>query len=410
MAPRPARQPKLGRVIRRILAAGLLAAAVAAPASAADPGRWAETGRSTIPLYYYQGIASDPAKRLFFDGIYVGLYRTDPLLGETARNDDVIPPDVHARERYNHIGDIAWDAREGGRILLPLECYYPQSAPGTDDPGNPCRHGAFGVADPDTLQWRYYVKIDPAAMAKAMWVAVSPDGKLAWSGIGKDLYAFSLDDIKRANAAPDGPAIKPVRVLRNARPPSGVTGAAFYRGRFYVAGQDAPEGFQVWSIDLQTGERTLEIERKIVGDSEGLYFFEGLDGTLHWMIMPYNDEGPPTYGFQGTLLHFRPNPEAIPPEPPPAARPPKIRLSASPRHVRTGRSVRIRFGATLLRAGRDEPVKGAKIAFAGRSVTTGRKGTASLRVRPRGSGVQRARGTRSDLRTGKINIRVLPAR
>jgi hypothetical protein len=393
-------------VIRRLLAACLLVAAVAAPAQAADPGRWTEGSRSTIPLNYYQGIASDPARRLFFDGVYTGLYRTDPLLGETARNDDVIPPDVHARERYNHIGDIAWDAREGGRILLPLECYYPQSAPGTDDPGNPCRHGAFGVADPDSLQWRYYVKIDPAAMAKAMWVAVSPDGKLAWSGIGKDLYAFSLADVKPENAAPDGPAIKPVRILRNARPPSGITGAAFYRGRFYVAGQDSAEGFQVWSIDLETGQRTLEIERKIVGESEGLDFFEGLDGTLHWMIMPYNEEGPPTYGFQGTLLNFRPKPEAIPPDPPAPGRAPKIRLTASPRHVKAGRSVRIRFTA---RAG-EAPARGVKIAFSGRSVTTGGKGTGSLRVTPRGSGVQRARGTRADLRTGKINLRVLPRR
>ena len=86
--PRARRQPKLGQVIRRAIAACLLAAALAGPAHAADPDRWTETGRSAIPLNYYQGIASDPAKRLFFDGVYTGLYRTDPLLGETARNDD----------------------------------------------------------------------------------------------------------------------------------------------------------------------------------------------------------------------------------------------------------------------------------------------------------------------------------
>lgn len=394
-------------MIRWVLAAGLLAFLLSAPAHAADPGRWTETGLSTIPLNYYQGMASDPGKRLFFDGIYTGLYRTDPVLAETARNDEVIPPAVRARERYNHIGDIAWDAREGGRLILPLECYYPQSAPGTDDAGNPCRHGSFGVADPDTLQWRYYVKIDPAAMAKAMWVAVSPDGKLAWSGIGKDLFAFSMDDIKEANAAPDGPAIKPVRVLRNARPPSGITGAAFYRGRFYVAGQDAPEGFQVWSIDLETGARTLEIEKQIVGESEGLDVVQTLNGTLHWMIQPYNQSGPPTYGFEGTLLHFNPKPEAIPPEPKPA---PKIRLTATPRHVQSGRLVSIAFTAGTLRGGASEAVSGATISFSGRTVKTNAKGRATLRVRPGAAGVQRARGTRADLRTGKINIRVLPRR
>jgi hypothetical protein len=387
----------------------ILAAALLAPvAHAADPGRWTETGRSTIPLYYYQGVASDPAKRLFFNGVYTGLYRTDPLLGETARNDDVIPPDVHAREQYNHIGDIAWDAREGGRILLPLECYYPRAAPGQDDPNNTCNTGSFGVADPETLRWRYYVKIDPAAMAKAMWVAVSPDGKLAWSGIGKDLFAFSMDDISQANAAPAAPPIKPVRVLKNARPPSGITGAAFYKGKFYAAGQDAPEGFQVWSIDLETGERQLEIERDIVGESEGIDFFEGLGGSLHWMIQPYNQESVPTYGVSnGTILHFVPKGEAAAGPP---AKPAKISPTAAPRHLPSGVSTRVRFTARARVAGRMEPVNGAKVVFLGRSATTDRNGKASMKVRPTRSGVHRARLSRADLRPGKANIRVMPRR
>jgi hypothetical protein len=395
--------------MRRGALFAIVAAALLAPAAhAADPGRWTETGRSTIPLYYYQGVASDPARRLFFNGVYTGLYRTDPLLGETARNDDVIPPDVHAREQYNHIGDIAWDAREGGRILLPMECYYPRAAPGQDDPNNTCRTGSFGVADPETLRWRYYVKIDPAVMAKAMWVAVSPDGKLAWSGIGRDLFAFSIDDITEASAAPAGPAIKPVRVLKDARPPSGITGAAFYKGKFYAAGQDAPEGFQVWSIDLETGARQLEIEREVVGESEGLDAFEGLGGSLHWMIQPYNQESVPTYGVaNGTILHFVPKGEAAVGPP---AKPAKISLTAAPRHIPSGSSTRVRFTARARVAGRMEPVNGAKVAFLGRSATTGRDGKAALRVRPGASGVQRARVSRPDLRPGKANIRVMPPR
>ena len=391
----------------------LVAAALAPPASAADPGLWTETGVSTVPLYYYQGISSDPQRRIFFNGVYTGLYRTDPLLGETARNDDVIPPDVHAREQYNHIGDIAWDAREGGRILLPLECYYPRAAPGQDDPNNTCNTGSFGVADAETLRWRYYVKIDPGVMAKAMWVAVSPDGKLAWSGIGKDLFAFSMDDITEANAAPAGPAIKPVRVLRNARPPSGVTGAAFYRGKFYVAGQDAPEGFQVWSIDLETGARQLEIEKEIVGESEGIDFFEGLGGTLHWMILPYNTEGPPTYGVSnGTLLHFVPK-EGVAGsvgDVGPPSRPAKVRLTASPRHIRSRAVTRVRFTARTRVAGRDEPVNGATVSFLGRSAKTDRSGKTSLKVRPRTPRVERARVSMAGLRPGKANIRVMPRR
>ena len=153
----------------------LLATCVAAaPARAADPGRWHVTGTTTLPLLYYQGVTVDPARNFYFDGIFVGLYRTNPDFTETGRTADVIPPDVHTSEGYNHIGDISWDRAEGGRVLLPLECYVP----GGPNGGNPCLHGSIGVADPGTLQWRYYVKLDPAEIPKAMWNEVSPDGTL----------------------------------------------------------------------------------------------------------------------------------------------------------------------------------------------------------------------------------------
>ena len=73
-----------------------------------------------------------------------------------------------------------------------------------------------------------------------------------------------------------------------------------------AAGQDG-DRFQVWSIDLSTGARQLEIERTIVGESEGLDEADALGGLLHWQIQPYNAEGVPTYPpLNGTLLHFVP--------------------------------------------------------------------------------------------------------
>jgi hypothetical protein len=399
--------------VGRLFAAGpaaLAALAFAGAAQAADPGRWTETGRSTIPLYYYQGVTSDPAKRLFFNGVYVGLYRTDPFLNETARSDDVIPPDVHARENYNHIGDIDWDAREGGRILLPLECYYPQAAPdNAEDRNNTCRTGSIGVADPETLRWRYYVKLDPAQIPKVMWCEVSPDGKLLWTQSRNDLLAYDMDDIAERNAAPGAAPIKAVRRLVNARPPSGITGATFGPdGTFYIAGQDAPEGFQVYSLDLSTGARRLEIEREIVGESEGIDFVDTLGGTLHWLIQPYNQENVPTYGVaNGTLLHFVPKGGSAAT---PAAKPAKISLTAKPRHIRSGRAAKMRFTARARIAGRLEPVNGAKVSFGGKSATTDRSGRASLTVTIARAAVHRARATRADLRPGKANVRVLPRR
>ena len=157
-----------------------------------------------------------------------------PSFTETGRNADVIPPDVHASEGYNHIGDISWDRAEGGRVLLPLECYVPNGPNG----GNPCLHGSIGVADPGTLQWRYYVKLDPAEIPKAMWNEVSPDGTLVWTSSGGDLLAYRAADISLANAAPAHAPIHSVRRLQGRRAadgdhraPRSSTGGCSSRGR-----------------------------------------------------------------------------------------------------------------------------------------------------------------------------------
>jgi hypothetical protein len=314
---------------------------VPAAAQAADPGRWAATGTTTLPLVYYQGVTTDAARNLYFDGVYVGLYRTTPAFEETGRNDDVIPPDVHLREGYNHLGDISWDRREGGRILLPLECYVP----GGPNGGNPCLHGSIGVAGPGSLAWRYYVKLDPAEIPKAMWNEVSPDGSLLWTSSGDDLLAYRTADISRANAAPDHGPIRSVRRLRGAVPPSGITGATFVGDRMFVAGQGGGP-FRVWSIDLATGERRLEIERRIVGESEGLVTAALKGGTLHWLIQPFNEEEkPPTYSpDKATLLSFTPTGPGVAPPPLPAGAP-SVRL------LRRSRSMVLRhngFAAAVL--------------------------------------------------------------
>ena len=149
-----------------------------------------------------------------------------------------------AREGYNHIGDITWDEREGGRILLPLECYYP----GTQPDANTCHTGSIGVADPRTLRWRYSVKLSPGEIPKAMWAEVSPDGRLLWTSAGDDLLAYRVADIR-----PGARTLRAVRRLRGAVPPTGITGAAFYGERLMLAGQRDID-FEVWSVDLATGQ------------------------------------------------------------------------------------------------------------------------------------------------------------
>ena len=306
------------KLFRVLLIVSLVAAAAvfggAASASSARERAWVETGHSLVPLEYFQGVTSDLKRDLYFAGVFTGLFRTDENLVEEARSSfNVIPPDVGQREGYNHIGDISWDHREGGRVILPLECFFPFI-------GNFCGHGSIGVADDDTLMWKYYVKLDKTYIDKVMWNEVSPNGKLLWTSNGainggKDLLAYKMSEITAANAAPGGPELKPVRVLTNAVPPTGITGATFFKHELLVAGATRTL-FQVWAIDLRDGSRELVIEKRVLGESEGLDIFKGLGGKLHWLIAPQGTGGqPPTYGdfAHSALVHFKR--ERLPGEP-----------------------------------------------------------------------------------------------
>jgi hypothetical protein len=366
-------------------------AAAPAPAGAADPGRWAEVARSPIPIFYYQGVAADPAKNFYFDGIAVGLYRTDPALKETGKTDNVIPNDVSSREGYNHIGDIAFDAREGGRVLLPMECYVP----GQPNGGNTCGTGSIAVANPKTLTWRYYVKLDPQFIKKAMWCEVSPDGELLWTQQGDDLLAYAMSDITQANAAPAGKQLKPVRTLKNAVPPSGITGAAFVDDRLYVAGaQDST--YQVWSIDVRDGSRTLEIERQVFGESEGLVNVEAFGGALHWIITPIDSKGrPSTYGGN-VLITFKAR-KGVRPKP-------VASITASRTSAKAGKRTKITFTVKRTVGTLTLPATGAKVAFAGRTLTTDARGraTAVVALKKSASASVRLPGAR----TAKVTVRV----
>ena len=86
------------------------------------------TGASSVPVTYWQGLTSDPAEaNLYFVGVFEGLWRTTPQLRQTAGVPNAIPDAVQQAEGYNHIGDPTWNPGEGGRVLLPMECFTPGS-------------------------------------------------------------------------------------------------------------------------------------------------------------------------------------------------------------------------------------------------------------------------------------------
>jgi hypothetical protein len=290
------------RALATALAATLaLALGIASSAGAADPGRWLLTGASSVPNNYWQGLTSDSTdSRLFFVGVFEGLWRTTPGLHQTAGVSTEIPSSVTNSEGYNHIGDPTWNPGDGGRVILPMECYSPTQ-------GNTCGHGAFGVADPATLAFRYYVNLDPAEIPKAMWAETSPDGKLIWTSSGNDLLAYRTSEVTQANQGPSGPAIHSVRRLPNAVPPTGITGAVFGAHKLFLAGE-TNHVYQVWAVNTATGGRVLQLEMRICGESEGLDFIPTLGGSFHWLISPFDPGCTLTYGPTSALLHFIPRP------------------------------------------------------------------------------------------------------
>ncbi|MEA2379177.1 MAG: hypothetical protein QOD13_3084 [Thermoleophilaceae bacterium] len=348
--------------MKRALLAIVACACVATPAAhARDPGKWVLTGASAVPGNYWQGLTSDPAKRrVFFTGVFEGLWRTTPSLRQTAGVGAAIPADVKALVGYNHIGDPTWNRGDGGRVLLPLECYTPGA-------GNTCGTGAFGVADPNSLAWRYYVKLDPTEIPKAMWAETSPDGKLVWTSSGNDLLAYRSSDIVAGASAP----IRTARRLERAVPPTGVTGAVFKRGRLLLAGEKDGT-YQVWAVDPSSGKRRLEIEMKVCGESEGLDVIRSLGGELHWLIAPSDPGCTLTFGPGSALLHFAPRS---------GAQRLRVRILGVKAAALPG-TVEARVKVTR----RGSAVPDARVSFAGATVRTGRRGTATISTRLETSG------------------------
>jgi hypothetical protein len=302
-----------------IAAAGWLAA----PAVAA----WQLIGTSFSSIAYNQGIAFDRAQgNFFFDGVSSttnsGLYRTDTQLTLQAARIAVIPPTA---EGYNHMGDLTFDpgrrSFSAARVLLPLECYYPNNG------GNTCGTGAIGVADPVSLRFRYYVNLDRSQIQKAMWAEISPDGRWIWTSSGTHLLAYSAASVNPATAARQraGTAGGIIgKDLGAVLPSGGVTGAAFYvdpqsgeprlflslnlGAQFEVVSyrtSSTPDGSP--TLIGATAKREITVTKSFNNDEpEGLAITGAsnrslpLGGVLHWQMLP-------AIPFYSSILNFTPN-------------------------------------------------------------------------------------------------------
>src|SRR4051812_32729318 len=335
--------------------AAAIAVAVPASAQAADPGLWIKTSQLTKPATYRQGLASNPATGdVFFSGSFSGITRTHNEV-EVAKNTNAIPKDVADREQYNHIGDIAFDPGDGGRLLLPLESYAPLA---TDT--NPSKTASIGIMDPKTLAWEYYVKLDPSEINKAQWVAADPAHGLIWTLGDISLLAYNIADVNPANAAPNAAPIHSVKRFDNIAP-DGAGGAVVIGNRIYLS-QLVGGVNRVISLDTTTGASQVEIE--IPGDleEEGLDVGPYLDGLLHWELVPGG-------GLSNTqVLNFVPK----------GAR---LQLKLAHARVKAGKKVKVAATASVLTNGARIPLRDVEIRVAGKRRKTDALGRATLTVK-----------------------------
>jgi len=372
----------------------LVAAASATAATTVTGGRWAITAERQVPLRYFQGLTHNEANDLLFVGIFKGGYRTDGTLRELVSNESLIPAAVEQGVGFNHIGDPTFDRVDGGRLLVPLECYDPAASAGA---GNTCGMGGIGVVDPKTLLWKHWVRLDPADIPKAMWAEVSPDGKRLWTSAGNDLLAYSTGDLGVAHAATDATSapIKPVARLVGAVPRSGITGAVFVDGRLFLAGE-ADKVLQIASVDLKTGKSRVELTLPDVhAEPEGLDLLDNGGGYLHFLLSPFGDNGDPTYG-QGhsELVSFLPE-SAM-----------KLTVASLPRKVRVGKTTTVGISVVQQYGEGGHAVRGATVKVGGRTAKTNAKGVARIKVTPKKAGKLKVTVAKPGLRAGSATVTV----
>jgi hypothetical protein len=274
-----------------------------------DPAlaEWRPATATKTSIAYNNGVTFDQARgNFFFDGVSSttnsGLYRTNSTLAQTAAAPAVIPSTA---EGYNHVGDLSFDPFSR-RLLLPLECYYPNRG------GNTCRTGAIGVVDPVTLRFRYYVNLARSQITKAMWDEISPDGGWIWTSSGTHLLAYRAASINPSTARRQRQGKNHGILgidLGSVLPSSGVTGATFFQDprtgivRLLLS-LNLGTRFEVVSLGTATGSgrprllnphatTIIKMARSALNDEpEGLAVTPRsggrypLGGQLHWQMLP----------------------------------------------------------------------------------------------------------------------------
>ena len=394
----------------RTLALALLCLLVAAPAAQALPDcptvpekRTVLTGQGQL-----ESIIADARGRLFYTDLQNGgrLLRVDRPGAE---------PKV-LKVGINGSGGLAWEP--DGSLILG-ENGGNQNAV-VDGPA-----GGLWRVDPETGESTRIA----SGMGMANGIVRTPDGAIYASnslggGIDRVVDGKVEDDWSKV-ATPNGLVIdvagrylyaaqtfKPASVARiDLRDPRNEQ--AFYEApppdagagpdgmtrddadRLFVAANAAGE---VWRIDT---DRSACVVARGIMNASAVNWGGGGDGFPARNLY--------VVGFSGVLVELSnatDRPPAAGPQPVGASSQPQLRLSVSPKHARRGSSTRFRFRVTDATPG-GATVRGAKVNFGNKRVTTNASGEASMRVRFRHADLRRARASLFGYRPGKAKVRIL---
>jgi hypothetical protein len=159
----------------------------------------------------------------------------------------------------------------------------------------------------------------------------------------------------------------------------------------YTQGEagDSDDPWYLTAIDFRTGKT---VWKRLTG--------QGFGFNNNYAPVTIGPDGTAYVGVLGGLTLVR---DKTPP-PQRGSTTSRIRLRVSPRRVRAGRRVRLRFRADAPLGGVRAPVAGASVRLGGRTVTTGARGRARMKVRVRRG--RTAYATKLRYREGRVRIRV----
>ena len=237
-------------------------------------GRPLTSGHRLVGSRYYtgtdffasaQGITNDGAY-YYCTGTIVplkfnGLSKIDMLTGKVVMKKNAYLPEELAKQGFNHYGGCTYFEN---KIYVAIE---------DKDRAHPC----LGVFSADTLEFTGQYRI--------LGPEIQPNGNLPWCAADREnrlIYTGYFYDCKNINVF-DIDTLDFIKHIPISRVVQHTQGAEMWGGLIYISCHDTWPKKHIYSIDPETGETKLVMERdasKAVIESEGMTICPMADGSF----------------------------------------------------------------------------------------------------------------------------------